>query len=160
MTEPAIRKANICDKAAVLSLYDAVKGAEFCTWNEYYPTELEFDTDLAADCLLVLEQDGKIIGAASAVTQNELDEAALWKCTDAREIARIAIAPEMQGRGLSKMLVAKLLAELAKNGARAVHLSVAKKNIPAQSCYKSLGFETVGECEMYGNSYFLCEKEL
>ncbi len=160
MEKITFRKADISDKSGVLALYDSVKSMELCTWNEYYPTSIDADADLAADCLFVLEDGDKLIGAASISDKNELDSAALWNCAEAREIARVVIAPQMQGRGLSEKLVKALLKEIEKGGAKAVHLAVAKINIPAKRCYKALGFKMLGEAEMYGGSYILCEKEL
>ena len=35
-----------------------------------------------------------------------------------------------------------------------------KKNIPAQKLYRKTGFVFCGETDMYGHSYFLCERIL
>ena len=36
----------------------------------------------------------------------------------------------------------------------------AKENIPAQKLYRKMGFVFCGEADMYGHSYFLCERIL
>ena len=38
--------------------------------------------------------------------------------------------------------------------------TVAKENIPAQKLYRKTGFVFCGEADMYGHSYFLCERIL
>ena len=152
------RKANKTDVENVLLLYRSAVGGEYCTWNENYPTDFEIDGDLAAGCLFVLEEDGKIIGAGSIVPENELNGMPVWEESDAGEIARITVCPECRGRGLSHVIVEGLMQSLLEKGRKAVHLSVAVKNVPARRTYAGLGFETKGKTEMYGNTYFLSEK--
>lgn len=152
------RKANKADAENVLSLYRSAVGGEFCTWNEYYPTETEVDYDLSADSLFVLEEDGRIIGAGSIVPENELDGSSVWEEDNAGEIARIVVSPECRGRGLSAVIVEGLTKRLRENGRSAVHLSVAVKNIPARRTYEKLGFEIKDKCQIYGNDYYLSEK--
>lgn len=53
-----------------------------------------------------------------------------------------------------------LFAELKTHGCNAIHLSVACCNEAAIRTYQKLDFAFLGECEMYGNRYFLCEKKL
>ena len=36
----------------------------------------------------------------------------------------------------------------------------AKENIPAQKLYRKTGFDFCGEADMYGHSYFLCERTI
>ena len=39
-------------------------------------------------------------------------------------------------------------------------IAVAKENIPAQKLYRKTGFDFCGEADMYGHSYFLCERTI
>lgn len=154
------RKAESRDRNAVLALYESVKGGELCPWNEYYPTALEADADLAAGGLFVLTMGDTLVGAGSIVPENELDGLDCWTSADASELARIAIAPATQGRGLAAVLVGRLLDTLRQRGCAWVHLSAAKGNIPALRTYERLGFVKVGERDMYGGSYYLYELKL
>ena len=155
------REAEEREAKTVADLYRSVIGLPFCTWDESYPGEEEIRGDLAAKTLFVLEEGGEVIGAISIVPENELDDQPCWRETEnAGEFARVVIRPDHQHEGLSRFLVDGVLREFRKRGAAAVHLSVAKVNTPAQKLYRSVGFEFCGEADMYGNSYYLCEKKL
>ena len=155
------RNARPSDARDVLQLYRSVMGHPYCTWNEFYPGEEEISADLRSGDLFVLEDGEQLIGAVSAVPENELDEQPFWAAREgAAEIARVVIRPSYQGQGISSLLIQNMLDVLEKRGCKAVHLSVAEVNIPARKTYERLGFITVGRVFMYGNYYFLCEKIL
>ena len=155
------RKAKPNEAEEILALYRAVVGEPFCTWNESYPGEFEIAQDLAAGSLYVLEDNQEVIGAISIVPQNELDDLDCWKVRkNAREFARVVLKPDRQGKGLSVDLVESILRELRKQKTAAVHLAVAKDNIPARKLYRKTGFDFCGEADLYGHSFYLCEKVL
>lgn len=155
------RKAKINDAEAVLALYKAVIGMPFCTWNDSYPEEEEIKEDLSAGTLYVLEEDQKLIGAISIVPKNELNHLDCWTIKEnVREFARVVIRPDHQGKGLSVHLVEEIIKELKKQNTEAIHIAVAKENVPAQRLYKKLGFTFCGEAELYSHSFFLCEKAM
>ncbi len=161
LPEFRFRRADKNDAEKVLALYESVKGQEFCVWNEYYPSSDDVANDLANDDLFVLESRGSIVGAVSIVPENELDAFDCWEsCENAAEFARVAIAPAYQGKGLARVLVRNVLDVMKERGVENVHISVAKKNLPAKETYACLGFKTVGSAEMWGNSYDLCEYNL
>ena len=90
-----------------------------------------------------------------------MDDFEGWQVNEgAREFARVVIAPKHQGEGLSKLLLDGIWQEFTRLGVSAVHISVAKVNIPAQKLYRRFGFEFCGEKDMYGSSYYLCEKRV
>lgn len=155
------RTATQNDAEAIYSLYRSVIGQKFCTWNDIYPGLNEINHDIETCNTFLLIKDEIIIGAASIVPENELDELSCWNVKqNAKEIARVVIAPLYQGQGYAKILAANIIAELKSRKCSAVHLSVAAVNIPAYKTYQGLGFITVGEADMYGNHYYLCEKIL
>ena len=146
------------DAQQVLSLYQSAKDGRFCVWNDSYPTATEIQQDLETDNLYVLTDDNKIIGAISIVPESELDDFDCWSCSNSKEIARVVVAQEYQGRGLSYQMVENIIPILRQRGFAAIHLSVVKSNIPAYKTYIKAGFSTVGEAQIYGNSYYLMEK--
>lgn len=159
--EMIFRKAEDNEAEMIMALYRAVIGKPFCTWNESYPGKAEIEEDLAAGALYVLEEDKAVIGAISIVPVNELDELDCWKIREnAREFARVVLRPDQQHKGLSVYLVESIIQELKKQQTAAVHIAVAKENIPARKLYQKTGFDFCGEADMFGHSFFLCEKEL
>lgn len=155
------RKAETNEADAVCRLYDSVKDRGFCAWDGDYPCMDEAQADAAAGCLFVLEDGGALAGAVSVVPENEMDDAGCWQISgNAREFARAVISPRLQGRGLSRLLVDGVTLEIRKTGAAAVHIAVVKTNVPAVKLYKSCGFAFCGEADMYGCSFWLCEKIL
>ena len=152
------RKADASDAKTVLALYRAVIGTPFCVWDESYPGETEIQGDLAAGTLYVLARDSEVIGAISIVPENETDNLDCWKVREnAREFARVAVRPDCQQQGLSFYLVDGVIRELKEQHTAAIHIAVAKSNIPAQKLYRKMGFDFCGEADLYGNHYFLCE---
>ena len=160
-TEWDFRHAVQADAEKVLSLYRRAQSEVFCVWNDYYPSMTEIRHDLGTDNLYVLTYRDEIVGAISVVPENELDAFACWssKKGTAREIARVVIAREHQGSGLAYAMLQQIIPILQETGCRAVHLSVVKTHIPAYKTYLKAGFTIAGEAEIYGDSYYLMEKE-
>jgi L-amino acid N-acyltransferase YncA len=155
------RKAEWSEAETIMALYRAVIGTPFCTWDESYPGSTEINGDLSSGTLYVLEENKELIGAISVVPENELDDCDCWKVKEnAREFARVVLRTDQQRRGLSVYLVEGIIRELQRKGVAAIHIAVAKNNIPAQKLYKKTGFAFCGEADLYGHSYFLCEKIL
>lgn len=145
----------------ILKLYRSVIGIPGCTWTVFYPNEATLHEDFKTGNLFVLHKGKKMIGAASIVPENELDDLSCWQFQDhAREIARIVIAPEFQGKGYGKHLVKKLCLKLESMDCKAVHILVAKENHHALNLYRNTGFKNKGECERYDHAYYAYEKKL
>ena len=143
------RKAEKSEAEAIRALYQAVIGTPFCTWDKSYPGETE------------IAEDHQVIGAISIVPENELDHFNCWALKEnAREFARVVIKSDQQHKGLSVYLVEGVIRELQRQGVAAIHIAVAKENIPAQKLYRKTGFDFCGEADMYGHSYFLCERTI
>lgn len=153
-------KASTKDYPYAATLYEAVKGGKFCAWDESYPTADRAKADAEANCLYLLKDGDSVIGCASVEPIPEDNDLPFWRINDEthREIARIAISPEHQGKGYAKLMVGLLLDELKKQNVRSVHLLAAKINPPALKTYLSLGFDILGECFRYGHDYYVCEK--
>ena len=116
---------------------------------------------MAAKTLFILRDGEKRLGAISAVPENELDAFGCFKVKEnAKEIARICIAPEYQGRGYAAKMVGLMINKLKEEGAAAVRISVYVKNVPAEKTYKKLGFDFLMKTELYGAEYYICEKVL
>ena len=147
MITPQIRTAKKSEAYTILNLYKSVIGQEGCTWNDLYPNMIEIQNDLNSNNLYVCVLDNKIIGAASIVSENELDDINLWKICDGRhkELARLVISPDYQRKGYSKYFLQYLLTKLNENKIPAVHLLVAINNYSAINLYKQFNFKCVGQ---------------
>ena len=155
------RKAKKNEAKAVLALYKSVLSMPFCTWNESYPGKEEIKEDLSAGTLFVLEEKQELIGAVSIVPENELNDFDCWTIKEnAREFARVVIRPDHQRKGLSVLLIEGIIKELRRRNVAAIHIVVAKENLPAQRLYQKMGFTFCGEAELFGHYFFLCEKTI
>ena len=154
------RLAEKSDLENVFSLYRSLVGTPFCTWDENYPDWIEINEDFAHQNLYIMEADGALLGAISVVPQNELDDLPFWTCSQAKEIARVAVAPGQQGKGIGKKMVEAIIASFTASCVPAIHLLVAVGNLPAQKLYRNCGFSFLGECPMFGHDFIACEKLL
>ena len=149
------------DLTEILALYRSVIGRPGCTWSIAYPNEATLHEDFRTGNLFVLRQRGRIVGAASIVPRNELDDLDCWQHKEnAGEIARIVIHPDRQGRGYGKFLVDMLCHMLHKKGCKAVHLLVAKDNHHALNLYRESGFHNVSACHRYDHDFYAYERKL
>ncbi len=155
-----LKHAQQQDLTLIYGLYRAAIGRCGCTWDENYPGETELRNDAAQNCVYAAWIDGQLIGAVSVVPENEADDLEFWQITDGtqREIARVVIADAYCGCGLAVEMLKLLFAQLAAQGCHAIHLLVAKENIPAIRTYQKLGFHFLGECHRYGIDFYACEK--
>ncbi|MBQ8387348.1 MAG: GNAT family N-acetyltransferase [Clostridia bacterium] len=155
-------KGSTAHVEAVAKIYEEAKKGEFCVWSEHYPTAEHAHHDAECGGLYLLTDGDTVVGCASVEEIPEDNDLPFWRITDDthREIARIAIAPEYQGRGYARLMVGLLLDELRAQGARSVHLLAAPENPPAVRTYEKLGFDRVGECHRYGHGYIAFEKIL
>ena len=157
-----LMQADVSELKSVEKLYKSVRGQKGCVWNEEYPTFADIENDFKAGCLYVFARGGEIIGAASVVPENELDDLDCFSVKDGThlEIARVVIARQYQGNGYSENMLAQLFAVLYDKGCRSVHLLVIRDNHAAIKTYRKLDFSFLGECSRYGHDYFICEKLL
>jgi ribosomal-protein-alanine N-acetyltransferase len=105
-------------------LFGAEQWSAAMFWNElanghYYRVALDDDTVIGYAGLMVP-------GPGEAWVQN------------------LAVRRDAQRRGVGRALLADLLAEADRRGARRVLLEVAVDNAPAQKLYAAFGFEPVG----------------
>ena len=68
---------------------------------------------------------------------------------DEASLLNIAVSPSLQGRGYGRALLLAGLRAMASRGAKQCFLEVRVSNHSAQSLYRSLGFEVVGQRKNY-----------
>ena len=150
------------DRQELLALSKAQLGREQCPWDEGYPSHKTLDWDLARDALFLLREGGRITAAISIESDEEADHLPCWDpaLAPAGELARLAVLPAEQNRGLGKVMLQFGLDELKRRGSRGVRILVNRNNEKAIRCYAGFGFRTVGECRLYEQDFFCYEREL
>ena len=64
----------------------------------------------------------------------------LWRVADEIHLLDLAVAQELRGRGIGRLLAARVLDEATRSGALLTTLEVAEDNAAARRLYESLGF--------------------
>lgn len=157
-----IETANASDKDEILQLYKAQLGRDFCPWNEYYPSMDEIEYDLSRDALFVMREDGKIVASISIDKDEQVDNLEYWtdELQPGGELARLAVSPDCQSKGLAKEMIEHGLAELKNRGYKSLHFLVNEHNVVARKCYSAFSFNKVGECELFEQPMLCYEMEL
>lgn len=73
----------------------------------------------------------------------------VWMILDEAHIATIAVEAKYRGKGISQELLATVLVEAIKKGARVATLEVRAYNTIAQALYQRFGFNIVGRRPRY-----------
>ena len=158
-----IGMASATDREAVMALYRLQKGREFCPWTDEYPALENFEDDVAHNALFVMRTaSGEIIGAISIERDPDVDRLACWDpvLQPAGEIARLAVHPQYQNRGLARRLVRFIMEELKRRGYKGIHLIVNSRNEKALRSYAVFHFSRAGECDLYSQHFLCLEKTL
>ncbi|MDW8327949.1 MAG: GNAT family N-acetyltransferase [Anaerolineales bacterium] len=87
-----------------------------------------------ADHLTLAEQDGRVVGYQLTTANG-----------GAAHLARLAVIPEAQGRGIGSALVAELLEHYRRRGGREITVNTQHNNMASLAVYRRLGFELTGE---------------
>ena len=157
-----IVKATEEDREELLALYEALKGTEFCAWDEEYPGGESITWDLSRDALYVLKEDGKIKAAVSIEVDEEVDTFPFWdkELEPFGELARLGVLPEEQNRGLARVMIRFGMDELKRRGFKGVRFMVNKKNPKAIRSYAPFEFRVAGETNIYDQDMLCYEIEL
>jgi len=95
---------------------------------------------------LIIEEDEEPIGFAS---YSIIDEHGIYK------LHKIYVLPGQQGKGLGKLIINFIVADITPSGATALHLNVNRYN-KAKSFYEKIGFVVIREEDIdIGNNYFM-----
>ena len=89
-------------------------------------------------CYIVALDDMEIIGFAGC-----------WISFEEAQVTNIALTSAQRGRGLGKVLMAKLMRAAAERGAERMTLEVRPSNTPALRLYEELGFAAIGVRKKY-----------
>ena len=167
MNDLVFRIAKEADEQAILDFYESVRksGRESgtCDWADDYPSKEILADDIKNRRLWLSEifsesSEKKIAGTFSILETDDLDDEPLpWTAIKSCVPARIAVAPEMQGKGFGKLLLREIIAIAKKSGFQSLRLLASKKNDRANRLYQSALFVLKGEARLYGGEYIAYE---
>ena len=160
--EYEIIMATEADREELLALYKSQLGREFCPWDEEYPSYETIDYDFSRDAVFVMKMDGRIVAAVSLEEDEAVDRLDCWdpNMQPVGELARVAVLPQEQSKGLGRIMLQFGMDELKRRGYKGIHMLVNKYNTKAIRCYAVFGFRVVGECYLYEQDYLCYEREL
>ena len=150
------------DRAEVLKLYKSQIGREFCPWTDEYPSNETIDFDLNRGALYIMRNDKEIIAAISVEEDEDVDNLECWNKNlfPGGELARLAVLPTWQNKGIAKIMLLYGMKALKERGFKSIHFLVNKKNTKALKSYSAFDFHLAGECFMYDQDFLCYEKEL
>ena len=76
------------------------------------------------------------------------------------ELSRLAVHPDFQNQKIARQMLVFGMEELSRRGYKSVHFLVNKLNVKALRSYAVFGFDTVGECSLFGQPFLCYEKSL
>ncbi|MUH35796.1 GNAT family N-acetyltransferase [Zobellia amurskyensis] len=117
-------------------------------WNENYPSQQAFESDIERGELYVLEEDGQIIG--TIVLSTLMDEEYVpieWLTPSDKNIYihRVSVHPDFQGKGMAQKMMAFAENYAQENAFVSVRLDTFSQNKRNQRFYEARGFERLGD---------------
>ena len=132
-------------------------------WDEVYPSREDFVHDIINGILYTVTENNRLI--AIYVISTEYDSAYLngeWEYNGetACIIHRLCVAPEVQNRGIGKIVLKHIENQLQNIGFASVCLDVFSENPYAISLYKKSGYKRCGYANWRKGRFWLMEKKL
>ena len=157
----AFRRVRPEEGEKVLAMYKGLLGAPGCQWGPEYPGEQEIREDLAQEGLYGLFE-GDALAASAALGPGEPEEAASFPPERGRccYLSRVGVHRKYLRQGLGKRMVREMMREAERLGFGWMRLMVDREQFAAIPLYRKLGFEKVGEAELYGCHFYLEERKL
>lgn len=141
MSQVTIRDATAADLPAVVALLaDDMLGAGRergdAGTDPAYRAAFEAITADPNNRLLVMEQDGRIVGTLQLTYLPGLSHHGAWRA----QIEAVRIASELRGQGLGSRFIAWAVDAARERGCRMVQLTSNKRRTEAHRFYGALGF--------------------
>lgn len=147
----------------ICALYASVRGGQFCSWDESYPTNDLLLEDLRSARLHVIKNTvNEIVAAVSICRDADLDGLSVWKCDEKTAISfmRLVVSPHYQGHGVARLMLSLAMNLVKRNGITSVRFLVGKNNVPVLCSYRKLQFDEVGSAQLFGEEWICFEKQL
>ena len=149
-------KATQADFTPICSLYQSVCGAMNAAGNNQwvwgdYPTEAFLQESLDAGTLYIAREESALLCAVTIDTHFDPEYADVnWLFgTKPGAFHRLAIAPEHQGKGLGRKIIADVCEILLGMGCNTLRIDTYSANEAAQKLYTALGMRKAGEVKFF-----------
>jgi len=155
-----VRHAKAADYDDVERFYsdliESMRDSEFAPeWKMgVYPTKQLLKDAIKEQALFLAYLENDLVGAMVLNHDCEPEYENIKWLADAKKhevmvIHLLGVAPDYQGSGIARQMVAKAI-EMAKNRSLiAIRLDVLKKNTPAAKLYTSMGFQYIDSVKIY-----------
>lgn len=159
-----IIKAKKEDAEEVLKIYKSLVGTKGCLWDEYYPAIEDVEEDIKKDGLYIVLDNKKIIAAAYAGKDEELEKLTCWdkEIKNPCGLSRLGVLKECQSKGIAKKLLTYVEKDALNRGYDGICFIVGKTNFSAVGLYNRMNYICCGETkDDFLNIDWLCyEKKL
>lgn len=156
MNDYAFSLAKHEDIQGIYDLYQSLIGTPGCTWNLDYPSSENVIEDIERQSLYVLKDNNKVIAAAFAGHDDELQNLE-WRMNNPCDIARVGVSIEKQNLGIGTLILQNVIAAVKDRGFDGIRMMVSKTNPSALALYDKNGFKRCGETVMYDIDFFCYE---
>lgn len=147
-----IRDANPADAAAIAAIYNHAVDHTAAVWNDVRVDAANraawmADRQGAGYAVLVAEEDGRVLGYAAFGPFRAFDG---YRLTVEHSVY---VAPEAQGRGLGRALLAAVIARARAQGRHALIGAIEAGNTGSRALHRRLGFADVGLLPQVGQKF-------
>ena len=147
-----IRKATQSDIGPILQITNAcanlMKQNGIYQWDENYPNQTAFETDVKRGELYVIENNEKVIGCIVLSTIMDEEYRSIdWLTPSSQNVYvhRLAIHPNEQGNGLAQRLMTFAENMAKEKGFISVRLDTFSQNLRNQRFYEQRGYQKLGD---------------
>ncbi len=146
-----IRAAKINEIPQILRLTKACAqhmiGKGIFQWNEHYPSNEAFLNDVKRKELFVLEHQTEIQGCITISSLMDEEYASVQWLTPTKNnlyIHRLAVLPDLQGKGKARLLMDKAERKARDEQAASIRLDTFSENKRNQRFYEARGYQKLG----------------
>ena len=147
-----IRKGNLNDIKPIMQLTKACAIAMIAKgiyqWNEHYPNVSAFENDVERNELYVLELNGEVKGTIVISTLMDKEYIPIEWLTRSENniyIHRLAIHPNLQGKGYAQQLMEFAEQHAIDNNYSSIRLDTFSQNKRNQKFYELRGYKRLGD---------------
>lgn len=147
--------AQPSDAEEIAEIYRSLIGMPGCTWDDHYPTIEFVRRDIEDGNMFKAVVGGKIAGSAY---MGDYEERQVLECFGGfeklGEFGRVGVRREFHRTGVAQTMLKFLKNNAKERGYDAIALLVGRKNSGAMALYEKIGFERVGESDLYDTEWY------